>query len=133
VERYEYDVYGACRIPHDQYRPRSSTQYANPYLFTGRRLDILDTNGSLKIQYNRNRYYDPQTGRWLTHDPLGITPNPPKPNTFDIVTQYKETTNLYEYGSNDPVMHIDPMALFDPLLGLCHFLFRGWDVTITER
>ena len=40
---------------------------------------------------------------------------------------------MYEYASNDPVTHIDPMALFDPLLGLCHFLFRGWDVTITER
>ena len=43
----------------------------NAYLFTGRRVDILD-NGSLKIQYNRNRYYDYYTGRWLTHDPLGI-------------------------------------------------------------
>jgi hypothetical protein len=42
-------------------------------LFTGRRVDILD-NGSLKIQYNRNRYYDYYTGRWLTHDPLGINP-----------------------------------------------------------
>jgi len=35
----------------------------NPYLFIGRRLDILDS-GSLTIQYNRNRYYDPETGRW---------------------------------------------------------------------
>ena len=43
----------------------------NAYLFTGRRVDILD-NGSLKIQYNRNRYYDYYSGRWLTHDPLGI-------------------------------------------------------------
>jgi len=111
VERYEYDVYGACRIPHDQYRPRSSTQYANPYLFTGRRLDILDTNGSLKIQYNRNRYYDPQTGRWLTHDPLGITPNPPKPNKFDALGQYEDGMSLYEYGVSNPVRASDVFGL----------------------
>jgi hypothetical protein len=30
-------------------------------LFTGRQVDILDAN-SLKIQYNRNRYYDSYTG-----------------------------------------------------------------------
>ena len=107
VERYEYDAYGACRILDDEYGSRSSTQYANPYLFTGRRLDILD-GGSLKLQYNRNRYYDPETGRWLTHDPLGITPNPPKPNKFDALGQYKDGMNLYEYVRGNPLIYLDP-------------------------
>jgi len=76
----------------------NQNDYGNPDLFTGRCFDILD-NGSLKIQYNRNRYCDYYTGRWLTHDPLGITLNSPKPNTFGIVLQYKDGMNLYEYAS----------------------------------
>jgi RHS repeat-associated protein len=64
-------------------------------LFTGRRVDILD-NGSLKIQYNRNRYYDYYTGRWLTHDPLG----------------YVDGMNLYEYGRSNPPNRLDPSGLW---------------------
>jgi len=112
VERYEYDVYGKCRIMDASYNSRSSTQYANPCLFTGRRLDILDTNGSLKIQYNRNRYYDPETGRWLTHDPLGITPALNTNNMFMPILQYLDGTNLYTYGQNSPTMRIDSLGLY---------------------
>jgi len=111
VERYEYDAYGACRILDDEYDPRTSTQYANPYLFTGRRLDILD-GGSLKIQYNRERCYDSETGRWLTHDPLGITPNPPKPNEFDALGQYRHGINLYLYVKGNPLSRVDAQGLF---------------------
>jgi RHS repeat-associated protein len=63
-------------------------------LFTGRRVDILD-NGSLKIQYNRNRYYDYYTGRWITHDPLG----------------YVDGVNLYEYVTSKPIIAGDPAGL----------------------
>jgi len=55
--------------------------FTNPYYFTGRRVDFLD-NGSLTLQYNRHRYHDYYTGRWTTHDPLGITPNGRRPNRF---------------------------------------------------
>jgi len=75
VERYEYDAYGK---PHAldpaTYAERPISNSLSRYLFTGRELDILDY-GSLKIQYNRNRYYDSYTGRWTTQDPLGITLN----------------------------------------------------------
>jgi len=80
VERYEYvedphwrDAYGNATILDAQCAIRNTSLYGNPYLFTASRVDILDS-GSLKIQYNRNRYYDYYTGRWLTHDPLGIDP-----------------------------------------------------------
>ena len=65
-----------------------------PCLFTARRLDILN-GGSLKLQYSRFRYYDPETGRWLTHDPLG----------------YVDGMNLYEYVRSMPVSTIDPTGL----------------------
>ena len=59
IERYEYDAYGNCTIlePNFTPDPDQKSDWGNPYLFTGRRVDILDS-GSLKIQYNRNRYYD---------------------------------------------------------------------------
>ena len=108
VERYEYDAYGNPTIWNADFTTeRDSSNYGNPYLFTGRRVDILDSS-SLKIQYNRNRYYDYYSGRWLTHDPLGITPNPQKPNKFDVVTQYNDGLSLYEYVGSNPVHYIDP-------------------------
>jgi len=110
VERYEYDAYGNCYIMDASYNPRSSSNYGNPYLFTGRRVDILDS-GSLKIQYNRNRYYDYYTGRWLTQDPLGITPNAQKPNMFDITTQYANGVNTYLYVIDNPVLLADAFGL----------------------
>jgi RHS repeat-associated protein len=90
--------------------PDGKSDCSNSYLFTGRRLDILD-NGSLKIQYNRNRYYDSYTGRWLTHDPLGITPNPQWPNEFNPVGQYRGGQNLYLYAMNNPMTQDDPFGL----------------------
>ena len=111
-ERYEYDAYGNCYVlePNFAPDPDGKSDYENPYKFTGRRVDILD-NGSLKIQYNRNRYYDYYTGRWLTHDPLGITPNPQKLNKFGTFGQYTDGLSLYESGSSNPISRSDPWGL----------------------
>ena len=49
----------------------------------------------MKIQYNRNRYYDYYTGRWLTQDPLG----------------YVDGMNLYEYVKSNPITAKDPAGL----------------------
>ncbi|MHC4620409.1 MAG: hypothetical protein ACYTEQ_21885 [Planctomycetota bacterium] len=64
-----------CRVLEANFAPDpdGKTDCGNSCLFTGRRANILD-NGSLKIQYNRNRYHDYYTGRWLTEDLLGISP-----------------------------------------------------------
>ena len=96
VERYEYDVYGEPNILDADYSKDADqvSDYGNPYLFTGRRLDILD-NGSLKIQYNRNRYYDYHIGRWFTHDPRGITPAPSKTREFDVSRQISVRSASY--------------------------------------
>ena len=92
-ECYEYDAYGNPTIWNADFSvERETSAYYNPYLFTGRRVDTLDS-GSLKIQYNRNRFYDYYIGRWLTHDPLGITPNSQSANEYNAIGQYKDSLN----------------------------------------
>ena len=103
-ERYEYDAYGNPTIytgdggdgnwfDGDETSGDSSA-LGNPYLFTGRRVDFLDSN-DLVLQYNRNRYYDYYAGRWLTQDPLG----------------YVDGMSLYEYAEGQPVSGRDSFGL----------------------
>src|SRR5262249_44299789 len=45
------------------------------------------------LQYNRGRYYDSWTGRWISQDPIGFRGG---------------DRNLYRYVSNSPVNYTDP-------------------------
>ncbi|MHC4867876.1 MAG: RHS repeat domain-containing protein, partial [Planctomycetota bacterium] len=112
LERYEYDAYGNPYVlePNFAADPDGKTDWANPYYFTGRRADFLD-GGKLTLQINRHRYYDYYTGRWLTHDPLGITPAAGPLNPFAIHKQYTDALNLYEYALDSPARYIDPLGL----------------------
>ncbi|MBX2850875.1 MAG: hypothetical protein KTR15_03915 [Phycisphaeraceae bacterium] len=67
VERYTYTAYGEVTI-HDGtgVTVRTASLYANPYTYTGRRLD--DETG---LHYFRARYHDAVLGRFLERDPLG--------------------------------------------------------------
>jgi len=79
---YSYDPYGSMSI---------TGVSTNSYAYTGREFD------GLGIDYYRARYYSPQTGRFLSEDPLGLSGG---------------DTNLYRYASGNPVQLRD-------LLGLC--------------
>ncbi len=85
VEEYSYDVFG---------EPNRTSDVNNPYLFTGRRLD-LETNN----YYYRARYYKPSIGRFLQTDPKG----------------YYDSMNLYQYCLNNPLRWTDPygMGVYD--------------------
>jgi RHS repeat-associated protein len=52
--------------------------------------------------YLRNRWYDPQTGRFLTQDPIGLAGG----------------VNLYAYAGNNPIAFADPFGLL-PAEGCC--------------
>jgi RHS repeat-associated protein len=94
TERYEYDAYGKPYILDADYTVDGSSDIANPYLFTGRQLDTLDSGGFL-IQYSRARYYDYETGRWYQRDPLG----------------YVDGMGLYEYVGSAPLDWLDTTGL----------------------
>jgi RHS repeat-associated protein len=59
-------------------------------MFAGRRYDI-----EIGLYYNRARYYNPYTGRFLQVDPIG----------------YGDGMNMYAYCKNKPLIFTDPSGL----------------------
>jgi RHS repeat-associated protein len=70
---------------------QTNSSYSGRYLWTGREVDV-----ETGLQYNRARYYDSHTARWIIQDPLG----------FDA-----GDNNLYRYASNEPLLQRDPSGL----------------------
>ena len=73
VEYYEYDWLGEPTIVGaDKTTAQTASSVNNAYFFQGRRLDPeTATASSPGLYYHRNRYYSPDTGEFLTIDPLG--------------------------------------------------------------
>ncbi len=57
------------------------------------------------LHYNYQRYYDPETGRYITPDPIGLAGG----------------INLFAYIQNDPVNWVDPWGLYRS-----HWLLRSF-------
>ncbi|NLW83448.1 MAG: RHS repeat-associated core domain-containing protein [Phycisphaerae bacterium] len=109
LERYEYDAYGKVQVLTSNFSPLTSSQHGNPYTFTGRQLDILD-NGTLHHMHYRHRDYSPQLGRFMQHDPLGLSPS----NLFfknSPLFQMKTGMNVYSYVNNNAINLKDPSGL----------------------
>ena len=80
VKSYAYDAYGNEQNP--------DANDTNPFRYCGEYYDA-----ETGLYYLRNRYYDPQTGRFITEDPI------------------RDGTNWYTYGNNNPILYIDPTGL----------------------
>ena len=68
----------------------SAGALSNPFQFTGREFDQETT-----IYFDRARYYDPATGRFVSEDPIGFTGG----------------QDFYVYVGNSPTGFIDPSGL----------------------
>lgn len=83
TDSYIYDAFGNLR----DHLGKSE----NRYLYAGEQYD-----SDAGLYYLRARYYDPQNGRFLTHDPYVGNPHEPV------------TLHSYLYGNANPVMYADP-------------------------
>lgn len=97
VEKYDYDPYGNVTIRNvaDIVIPESAI--GNTFMFTGREYDK-----ETSLYYYRNRYYDPEIGRFLQRDPIGT---------------WADAYNLgngYSYVGNNAVNFTDPSGLKPP-------------------
>jgi RHS repeat-associated protein len=77
---YVYDSYGR--------RLNVTESVIQPFSYTGREFDVESG-----LYFYRARYFDAQTGRFLSEDPIGFV---------------GEDENLYRYVGNNPVNFIDP-------------------------
>ena len=88
VEKYEYDVYGKVVIKDRNGTTQTHSLIDNPIMFQGQRYD--EESG---LYYMKNRYYDPEIGRFITRDPA------------------QDGLNLYAFVNNNPINFVDPLGL----------------------
>ena len=91
VERYHYSPYGEVTFLDDVFDPIAESDIDNWHLYTGRERDP-----ETGLQLNRNRYYHPSLGRWISRDPIGYEGS---------------EWNLYEYVTSMPTIEVDSAGL----------------------
>ncbi|MCC6613658.1 MAG: hypothetical protein IT320_09290 [Anaerolineae bacterium] len=69
---------------------------------TTRRFTSYDRSEGTGLDYAVNRFYDPQQGRFLQVDPIGMEANN---------IENPQSLNLYTYVINDPANGVDPLGL----------------------
>ncbi|MHB9070611.1 MAG: RHS repeat-associated core domain-containing protein [Sedimentisphaerales bacterium] len=85
-EFYLYDVYGKSQ-------GNSESPSGNPYGFASYRYDE-----EIDLYYLRARYYDPELGRFISLDPLGIVPNAEKQDYAFFNDSVLHAYKSYSYG-----------------------------------
>jgi len=90
AQSYQYTAFG---------KVTASGLFEQPYSFTGREYDV-----ETGLHYYRARYLDPDSGRFISKDPIGFEAGDPV---------------LYGYVSNNAVNWTDP-------LGLLQFKYYGY-------
>ena len=117
VERYGYKAYGATTVLDANRVAKLDQTPIQPYGFTGRRMDYEE--GS-KLYYYRNRYYDPEAGRFISRDPLGMWGDA------------GQRGNGQNYCGNNPINRIDPLGLTNDLWWAQQEASIGWLLNNSE-
>ena len=92
IGKYSYTAYGECSIDLQE----NSVVSINPIRYRSYYYDS-ETN----LYYLKSRYYDPETGRFITID-----------DTSYLAPDVINGLNLYAYCGNNPVMNVDPDGTF---------------------
>jgi RHS repeat-associated protein len=79
-------------LDYDSFGKVTSGSATTRYTYTGREID-----SETGLMYYRARWYDPQMGRFISEDPIGL----------------RGGLNLFTYVHNAPINKIDPMGLDD--------------------
>jgi RHS repeat-associated protein len=85
LDSLTYDAYGNI-LPGE-----TNSAARGRYAWTGREYDPTTS-----LQYNRARYYDPESGRWISQDPLQFSAG---------------DSNLYRYVGNNPISYQDSSGM----------------------
>ena len=114
---YKYDAWGNCTSTY--YNSGSSTTATkNPFRYRGYYYD-----NDLKLYYLNTRYYDANTGRFISPDTESVITATPNALT---------DKNLYAYCDNNPVMRRDDGGqLWDTLFDVVSLAFSVADVVAT--
>jgi RHS repeat-associated protein len=99
IERRTYDLWGAIS---------SDSGALGDSAFVGWK-GLLWEGDSTRLYYAQNRWYDPNTGRFVSEDPIGIAGG----------------LNAYVFAGDDPVNGSDPSGLFGGCGGLAGPCFPG--------
>jgi RHS repeat-associated protein len=94
--RWRYDAWGNYRAIADHQGPGT---WADATGFTGHQWD-----GAPQLLYAQQRWYDPETGRFLSRDPVPGSVESP------------QTLNPYVYAAANPTRYTDPTGAFLPVL-----------------
>jgi len=84
VNKYSYTPFGLLA--------NQEQNIPQPFKYAGKHGILYESNG---LYYMRARYYDPQTRRFISEDPLGLDAG----------------VNLYAYAFNNPISYVDPLGL----------------------
>ena len=101
VARYEYDAWGRSKVCNADGSENTSETFIgniNPFRYKSYYYD-----SETKLYYLISRYYDPETGRFISPDHMGY-----------MAEQMERINgcNLYAYCLNNPVMYSDPEGTF---------------------
>jgi RHS repeat-associated protein len=90
LERYRYSAFGKLEVLNPDFTAKAGNIPSQHFTFTGR-----EWEPEAGLYFNRARFYDPDSGRWLSRDPI----------------RENGGINLYGYVGNDPVNKSDPFGL----------------------
>ncbi len=111
MESYAYTSFGDLK--------RQGDKVKNTYTFTGREWDE-----ETELYFYRARYYEPETGRFVTKDPsLTLSGNIKIPYLLDLSISAPSQLHAYIYSIDNPINLTDPQGLFiiDPFSVICAY------------